>query len=140
MQLVLRCANVSRKGGSWSEHDYDLFDGIVGRIYLVDAYGGRETWFWGVSFLLTGASAAGIWIRWMTSRRLSGQNTRLGNGRPPMEKMILEMRAIPWERHDLWGVAIRYSDRTKVAYPVGRREDAEREVERLTPAPASQPA
>jgi hypothetical protein len=36
MQLVLRCANVSRKGGSWSEHDYDLFDGNGGGAVVRD--------------------------------------------------------------------------------------------------------
>ena len=28
-------------------------DRDVGRVYLVDVYGGNETWFWGVSFHLT---------------------------------------------------------------------------------------
>ena len=53
--LILRRANASRKGGPWSEHDFDVFDGKqnVGRIYCV---GGRQDgeWFWGVSFQLTG--------------------------------------------------------------------------------------
>jgi hypothetical protein len=60
MQLVLRHANVSRKGGPWSEHDYDVFDGDreVGRIYGV---GGRSDgeWFWGLSFRLTGEKRYG---------------------------------------------------------------------------------
>jgi hypothetical protein len=32
-----------------------VFDGDrnVGRTYLVDGYGGRESWFWGVSFQVT---------------------------------------------------------------------------------------
>jgi hypothetical protein len=55
MAFALRPANVSRKGGPWSEHDFDVFDGDrnVGRIYGV---GGRADgeWFWGVSFQLTG--------------------------------------------------------------------------------------
>ena len=36
--LILRRANVSRKGGSWQDDDYDVFDGDrdVGRIYLID--------------------------------------------------------------------------------------------------------
>jgi hypothetical protein len=40
----------------WQHEDYDVFDseGDVGRIYRVDGYGGTETWFWGVSFQLTG--------------------------------------------------------------------------------------
>jgi hypothetical protein len=61
MPLLLRRANVSRKGGSWSEHDFDVFDGErdVGRIYLVDGYGGTEKWFWGVSFQLTGRKSYG---------------------------------------------------------------------------------
>jgi hypothetical protein len=57
MQLVLRRANASRKGGHWQDEDYDVFD--VGRIYLVDSYGGNETWFWGVSFQLTGRKSYG---------------------------------------------------------------------------------
>jgi hypothetical protein len=60
---ILRRANVSRKGGSWSEHDYDVFDGDrnIGRIYLVDAYGGRETWFSGASRSRSlGARATGM--------------------------------------------------------------------------------
>jgi hypothetical protein len=37
-QLVLRRASISRLSGTWSEHDYDVFDGDrdVGRIYQVD--------------------------------------------------------------------------------------------------------
>jgi hypothetical protein len=52
LQLVLRRANVSRISGQWQDEDYDLFDAEreLGRIYLVDGYGDRETWFWGVSF------------------------------------------------------------------------------------------
>ena len=36
--LILRRASVSRPSGSWSETDYDVFDGEreVGRVYLVD--------------------------------------------------------------------------------------------------------
>lgn len=38
--------NASRKGGLWKHDDFDVFDGDsdVGRIYLVDANGDRETW------------------------------------------------------------------------------------------------
>jgi hypothetical protein len=52
MGLVLRRASISRPGGPWSETDFDVFDGDqnVGRIYLVNAFGGSETWFWGLSF------------------------------------------------------------------------------------------
>jgi hypothetical protein len=46
-------------------------------------------------------------------------------------RTIIESRVIPWD--GVWDVAIRYSDHTKVAYPVGSREDAEREV--LQPRP-----
>ena len=44
-----------RKGGRWSDDDYDMFDGEreVGRTYLADGYDGRESWFWGVSFQVT---------------------------------------------------------------------------------------
>ena len=37
MQLVLRRASISRLSGTWSEHDYDVFDGDrdVDRIYQV---------------------------------------------------------------------------------------------------------
>ena len=59
--LVLRRANVSRISGQWQDDDFDVFDGDhdVGRIYLVDAYGGNETWFWGVSFRLTNRTSYG---------------------------------------------------------------------------------
>jgi hypothetical protein len=61
VMLILRRANVSRKGGSWQHEDYDVFDGDhdVGRIYLVDANAGEETWFWGVSFQVTGRKSYG---------------------------------------------------------------------------------
>jgi hypothetical protein len=38
-----------------------VFDGDreVGRIYLIYGYGDRETWFWGVSFQLTGRTSYG---------------------------------------------------------------------------------
>jgi hypothetical protein len=47
----------SRKGGNWDESDYDIFDGerCTGRIFL-DA---NHTWFWGVSFQLTGLKSYG---------------------------------------------------------------------------------
>jgi hypothetical protein len=53
--LTLRRANVSRKGGEWQDEDYDVVDGErdVGRIYRVNDFPGRESWFWGVSFDLT---------------------------------------------------------------------------------------
>jgi hypothetical protein len=37
--LILRRATFSRRGGPWSEHDYDVFDGKqnVGRIYCAGA-------------------------------------------------------------------------------------------------------
>jgi hypothetical protein len=61
MPLILRCANVSRISGEWDDEDYGVFDGDrnVGRIYLVDAFGGTEIWFWGVSFQLTGRKSYG---------------------------------------------------------------------------------
>jgi hypothetical protein len=56
--LLLRRANISRPGGPWSEHDYDVCDGdrVVGRVYSV---GGRPDgeWFWGLSFDLRGRKA-----------------------------------------------------------------------------------
>jgi hypothetical protein len=45
---------------------------------------------------------------------------------------IIEKRVIRWEG-ETWGVALRYSNRTRVAYPVGSRDDAEREL--LNPQP-----
>jgi hypothetical protein len=61
MGLVLRRANIFRKGGPWQQEDYDVFDGEqnVGRIYCVNAYAGKESWFWGVSFQLTGRKSYG---------------------------------------------------------------------------------
>jgi hypothetical protein len=53
--LILRRANASRKSGEWQDEDSDVFDGEcdVGRIYRVNDFPGRESWFWGVSFDLT---------------------------------------------------------------------------------------
>jgi hypothetical protein len=55
--LILRRANISRKGGSWQHEDYDVFDGVreVGRIFL-DA---NNVWFWGVDFQITGRKSYG---------------------------------------------------------------------------------
>jgi hypothetical protein len=57
MQLLLRRANVSRKGGPWQHEDYDVFEGDrdVGRIFQ-QADG---SWFWAVSFQLTGRKSYG---------------------------------------------------------------------------------
>jgi hypothetical protein len=43
MHLVLRRANLLRKGGDWKQDDFGLFDrdNDAGCIYLVDAYGDR---------------------------------------------------------------------------------------------------
>jgi hypothetical protein len=59
--LILQRANVSRRSGSWQQEDFDVFDGDreIGRIYLVDRFGGAERWFWGVSFQLTGRKSYG---------------------------------------------------------------------------------
>jgi hypothetical protein len=45
------------EGGEWQHEDYDVFDGErdAGRIFL-DA---SQTWFWGVSFQLTGRKSYG---------------------------------------------------------------------------------
>jgi hypothetical protein len=60
MQLILRRANISRKGGPWQHEDYDVFDGDrdVGRIYRLDDRP-DSGWFWGVSFQLTGRKSYG---------------------------------------------------------------------------------
>ena len=49
MGLVLRRANIFRKGGPWQQEDYDVFDAEqnVGQIYCVNAYARKESWFWG---------------------------------------------------------------------------------------------
>jgi hypothetical protein len=44
---------------------------------------------------------------------------------------IIESRVIPWD--GVWGVALRFANRKKIAYPVGSREDAERELLRPRP-------
>ena len=38
--LIVRRASVSRKGGSWDDNDFDVFDGDrdVGRIYPMNAH------------------------------------------------------------------------------------------------------
>jgi hypothetical protein len=45
--LILRRASVSRPSGSWSDNDFDVFDGdrCVGRVYLADKFQGYERWF-----------------------------------------------------------------------------------------------
>jgi hypothetical protein len=47
--------------GDWSHNDFDVFDGEreVGRIYLIDKLGDEESWFWDVSFMLTGRASYG---------------------------------------------------------------------------------
>jgi hypothetical protein len=45
-----------------SEHDdYEVFagDSHVGRIYLVEFHEGRQSWFWNVSFEVTGRQSFG---------------------------------------------------------------------------------
>ena len=44
----------------------------------------------------------------------------------------LRSRSFPWQGRS-WGVALRYSNRERVAYPVGSREAAERELLRPRP-------
>jgi hypothetical protein len=80
-QLILRRANVSNPGGSWSETDYDVFDGDrdVGRVYRVDDQ--PEVWFWGVSFQRA-ARATVMRRRSMTPRRRSRPSMRHGR-QPP---------------------------------------------------------
>ena len=53
MHLVLRHASESRPPTTWSEDDFNVFDGKreLGRIYRV-ADEPRSHWFWGVSFEL----------------------------------------------------------------------------------------
>jgi hypothetical protein len=46
---------------------------------------------------------------------------------------IIQKRVIRWEDGS-WGVAIRYANRTRIACPVGSREDAERELLRPRPS------
>jgi len=55
--LLLRRANVSHGSCEWQHDDYDVFDGdrSVGRIYR-DA---NKSWFWGISFQLTGRKSYG---------------------------------------------------------------------------------
>jgi hypothetical protein len=45
-----------------------------------------------------------------------------------MERKIIEVKVIPCEAPESWSVAIRYSNRADIAYPVGSREDAERQL------------
>jgi hypothetical protein len=61
LTLVLRRANGSRKGAHWQDDDDDVFDSEhdVGRVYLVNSNASTETWFWGVSFLLTNRNSYG---------------------------------------------------------------------------------
>jgi hypothetical protein len=58
--LRLHRANLSRRSGTWSERDFDVFDADsdVGRIYRVTDRP-DSAWFWGVSFQLTGRKSYG---------------------------------------------------------------------------------
>jgi hypothetical protein len=49
--LVLRRANVARKGGHRQQDDFEVYDddGVVGRLYRV---ANEDLWFWGISFNL----------------------------------------------------------------------------------------
>jgi hypothetical protein len=49
----------------------------------------------------------------------------------PMEKANRKPADHPWD--DMWGVALRYANGLKRAYPVGTRDEAEREL--LDPKP-----
>ena len=55
----LSTAVVLGAGGGARAVIFALLAREVGRIYLADAYGGNETWFWGVSFQLTGRKCYG---------------------------------------------------------------------------------
>ena len=48
-------------------------------------------------------------------------------------RTVIEARVIPWDK--IWGVAISNSDRKREAYPVGSRDDAEREIKRIRAGP-----
>jgi hypothetical protein len=57
-----------------------------------------------------------------------------------MTRTVSEVRVVPWELFHpkfKWGVAVRYDDGAKEAYPIGDREaaDAEVAVARLKRAP-----
>jgi hypothetical protein len=87
VQLILRRANVSRKSGYWQHEDYDVFDGEreIGRIYLIDSYGGNENWFWGVSFQVTGRTSYGRADSLDDAKADSKQNPRGGSASPPVQ-------------------------------------------------------
>src|SRR5260370_15972681 len=83
--LILRRANVSRKGGTWSEHDFDVFDGDrdVGRIYRVphaspESSGSRVSCSRSPS-----ERATGMRCRWTRPRSRSGRgifaHTKIGS-------------------------------------------------------------
>jgi hypothetical protein len=61
MELILHRANIKRRSGTWQDEDYSVLNGkrAIGRIYRVDADGGRATWFWGISFQVTGRKSYG---------------------------------------------------------------------------------
>ena len=61
MELILRRASIKRRSIIWQDEDYNVLHGkrAIGRIYRVDADGGRATWFWGVSFQVTGPKSYG---------------------------------------------------------------------------------
>jgi hypothetical protein len=57
---------------------------------------------------------------------------KAGNGRPQMDRKIIDAHVIRWEISDVkWGVAVRYDDQTRDTWQVGDRKAAEGEVARL---------
>ncbi|HEY6332985.1 MAG TPA: hypothetical protein VI756_26915, partial [Blastocatellia bacterium] len=76
--LILRRANVSRKGGEWKHEDYDVFDGerCIGRIYQANDYPGPRN-------LVPG-------------RGLPAQVRSYGHAASLDEARLLEYR--PWQR------------------------------------------
>jgi hypothetical protein len=48
---------------------------------------------------------------------------------------VTSTRLVPWEKDELWGVEIKYSDEHRTAYCVGTRAEAEAEIVKLKTDP-----
>jgi hypothetical protein len=91
---------VLRRAGSWSEHDYDVFDGEreVGRIYRVTNQPDSGRCSRGCRFSSPDAGATGARRRSMRPRRRSGLSMGPGRAAPAGSYRAATLRLVPASR------------------------------------------